>query len=402
LLDIKKIVKVCSVQKFGSQEIIFEEGDPGEEMFIILSGSARVLISGPDGNKVEIALLKAGDIFGEMSLLQGLPRSATIQVLEETTTVAINESNFEYVIIQEPSLAMRIMKSLSERLRRKNAELTKNRELLYLNAQLSDAVPQTTIEEIKAECKLEKLHDSDDFAELIQYVGRYSKVTHSNHSEYLFDKKIQCPICDQTINVQLYRSSKLRVKQIESDYRQIYTDFDPLWYIVWVCPHCCYANFSSDFMNISERERERIKAMSSTVKETFSFRPSIPLSLTQVFTGYYLMLHWYQQLKIPSTDLEKLGKIWLRISWLYFDVQEMEMFTAATGKALDHFLNLLNDIKLKTTAAQDQYLYLLVGELSLKLGNSADAKGYFYKSIGVKGGNVRMKQQAQDRIQEMK
>jgi hypothetical protein len=57
---------------------------------------------------------------------------------------------------------------------------------------------------------------------------------------------------------------------------------------------------------------------------------------------------------------------------------------------------------LKTTAAQDQYLYLLVGELSLKLGNSADAKGYFYKSIGVKGGNVRMKQQAQDRIQEMK
>ncbi|KUO76202.1 MAG: hypothetical protein APF81_10810 [Desulfosporosinus sp. BRH_c37] len=130
MLDIKKLVKVCSARKFGSQDIIFKEGDPGSEMFIILYGSVRVLITSSNGNKLEIAMLKAGDIFGEMSLLGDLNRSATVQALTETMTVAVNESNFESVICQEPSLALRIMKSLSERIRKQNTELAKYKDQL--------------------------------------------------------------------------------------------------------------------------------------------------------------------------------------------------------------------------------------------------------------------------------
>lgn len=130
MLDIKKLIKVCSAKRFRSQDIIFEEGDPGSEMFIILYGSVRVLVTAPNGQKVEIALLKAGDSFGEMSLLGDQHRSATVQALEETTTVAVDESNFESVICQEPSLALGIMKSLSQRIRRQNTELAKYKDRL--------------------------------------------------------------------------------------------------------------------------------------------------------------------------------------------------------------------------------------------------------------------------------
>ena len=402
MLDIKNLIKVCSVRRFEAQDIIFEEGDSGSEMFIILSGSARVLITATNGNKVEIAQLKAGDIFGEMSLLEGLRRSATVQLLEDTTTVAVNERNFESVIRQEPALALRIMKSLSDRIRKQNAELAKVKDQSVLNSQPLETGPLTTIVEIKEEQKLESTPKCDDFSNLIQHIGKYNEAKPANHSAYLFDKKILCPVCGQTIDVKLYRSSKLRIKQIESDYRQVYTDFDPLWYIIWVCPNCYYANFSTDFPNISDRERERIKELSSKAKDTFGSRPSGPLSLTQVLTGYYLTLYWFQQLKISSPDFEKLGKLWLRLSWLYHDVQEVEMSIAATRKALEYFLNLLNDIQLRTTAAQDQYINLLVGELSLKVGNIAEARNYFLQSIIHKGGNERMKQQAQNRIQELK
>ncbi|MFZ3130626.1 MAG: DUF2225 domain-containing protein [Desulfosporosinus sp.] len=335
MLDINKLVKVCSVRRFGSQDIIFEEGDPGSEMFIILSGSVRVLITAPNDNKLEIALLKSGDTFGEMSLLEGLHRSATVQALEETTTVAVNESNFESVICQEPSLALRIMKSLSERIRRQNTELAKYKDQLCHNSQPSDIGPLTTIVKIKEEHKIESTPEGDDFSNLIQHIGKYNEAAPSNHSAYLYDKKILCPVCDQTINVKLIRSSKLRLKKVEHDYRHVYTDFDILWYIVWVCPHCYYANFSADFPNISDRERKRIKELSSKAKDTFGPCPNGQLSLTQVFTGYYLALFWFQQLKIPPPDFEKLGKLWLRLSWLYHDVQEVEMSLAATRKDLE-------------------------------------------------------------------
>lgn len=345
MLDVQKLVQVCSIREYGSQDIIFEQGDSGSEMFIILSGAVRVLITVHNGNKVEIARLKAGDIFGEMSLLEGLQRSATVQVLEETTIAAVNESNFESVICQEPSLSLRIMKILSERIRRQTVELTKYMDQFNLNQQPLAPDPLPKIVEIKE--KHEPEDSQEEFSKLMLYIRKFDKVTPSNHAAYLFEKEITCPVCDQTINVKHFQSSELSIKQIESDYRQVYTDFDPLWYIVWVCPNCYYANFSTDFLNISNREREQIKGLSSAAKDTFGCLPTGPLSLTQVLTGYYLTLYWFQRLKTPAQDYEKLGKLWLRLSWLYQDVQEGEMSIAATRKALEYFLNRLSDIKLK-------------------------------------------------------
>jgi len=415
LLDIKKLVKLGTVRRYRSQAIIYQEGDLGSEMFIILSGSVRVLISNANGQKVEIDYLKAEDIFGEMSLLEGLQRSSTVQALEETITVAVNASNFESVIYNEPSLALRLVTNLSERLKDQNVELAKYKDQVCSNSQpvvidaaldvgpLIDTTQQTTtIVEIDEEHKLEDKPECDDFRKSIQYFEKYNKMAPSNHAAYLFDKKIQCPVCSQTIGVKHIRSSKLRLKQVELDYRQVYTDFDPLWYIVWVCPYCCYANFSVEFLRITDQERRRMKEFSSKAKNIFGPYVDGPLSLTQVLTGYYLMLYWFEQVKTHSLNLEKLGKLWLRLSWLFHDVQATEMFLAATKKALGYFINLLNDITVKTTIAQDQYLYLLVGELSFKIGQIDEARNYLRQSLVIKGGNIRMKEQAQTRIQDLK
>jgi uncharacterized protein (DUF2225 family) len=222
------------------------------------------------------------------------------------------------------------------------------------------------------------------------------------YSDYLYDKKVSCPVCDQLIEMKHIRYSKLRLKQVEPDYRQVYADFEPLWYEVWVCPYCYYANFSNDFLRVSDQERKQIKELSDKAKDIFGPYLEESSCLSHVFSGYYLMLYWSKNATSPSLNLEKLGKLWLRLSWLFHDVHEVEISSAAAKKALEYFLALLNDIRFKTNAAQDQYLYLLIGELNLKTGNITEAKNYFRKSIVTNGGNAHMKQLAQQRILDLK
>lgn len=414
MLDIKKLAKVCAVQRYQSQSIVFKKGDPGKEMFIIIFGSVRVFITDSNGQKVEIDRLKAGDIFGEMSLLESLPRSVTVETLEETATLSVNANNFETVIRQEPSLAMRLMKILCEYIRVQNIELAKYKDQAGLNSGPSDNElsvdngPQVdnnsraTIVETEEDHRQENITEGDDFRTLIRHLEKYDKPAPQNHSEYLFDKKILCPVCRRSFEVKHIRYSKLRLEKVEPDYRQVYTNFDPLWYVVWVCPYCYYANFTTDFPRISDRERKQIMELSNQAKDIFGPYLKGPLSLTQVLTGYYLMLFWFQQLETVPPDLEKSGKFWLRLSWLFNDMQEMEMTLAATRKALEYFTKLLNVIPVSITDEQVQYLYLLVGELSLKSGNKAEAKIYFHQSLAFNGGNVRMKKQAQNRILDLK
>lgn len=116
--DPKKLAAYGSVKKFGAGESVVYEGDVGDEMFIILQGKAYVEI----GN-ITVGELNAGDFFGEMSLIDGSPRSATITAADTLLLFAINEKNFERIIAWEPLVAVRIMKSLSRRLRELNEEI---------------------------------------------------------------------------------------------------------------------------------------------------------------------------------------------------------------------------------------------------------------------------------------
>ncbi len=97
-------------------DTIFEENSIGKEMYIILTGNAKV-IKKKDGVKTTLATLEEGDFFGEMSLFDNSPRSATVKALGDIKLLEINQKNFLKKISRDPSLAFRMLEKMSQRIR---------------------------------------------------------------------------------------------------------------------------------------------------------------------------------------------------------------------------------------------------------------------------------------------
>lgn len=113
-------------QRFGKElpkgSVIFKEGDSGKTMYIIQSGKVRIFKKVGDVEKT-LAVLGAGEFFGEMAILDDKPRSASADVAEDVKMLEIDEQTFETMIKSNPEIAYRIIKKLSQRLRETNAQI---------------------------------------------------------------------------------------------------------------------------------------------------------------------------------------------------------------------------------------------------------------------------------------
>lgn len=102
---------------------VFREGDLGTEMYIIQSGQVEILKRQANGEDRQLAVLSQGDFFGEMSILEDLPRTASARALSRCRLVEINGSTFDNMLRKNPEIAVRMMRKLSRRLRETDAML---------------------------------------------------------------------------------------------------------------------------------------------------------------------------------------------------------------------------------------------------------------------------------------
>ena len=96
---------------------IVAEGEPSQSLYILLSGRAKVQRSDSEGKEVILAVIGSGEFFGEMSLIDDEPRSASVITLEHCDFMAINKDSFKAMLVQSPDVCMKIMKGMVRRLR---------------------------------------------------------------------------------------------------------------------------------------------------------------------------------------------------------------------------------------------------------------------------------------------
>jgi len=109
------------VNEYDVNDVIFEEGSTGRELFVVLDGKVDIArVRGTD--KTVIVTLGKGEFFGEMAVIDGSSRSATaIAAAPNTRVMRINQARFVYLVSQQPAFALMIMDALSKRLRASNA-----------------------------------------------------------------------------------------------------------------------------------------------------------------------------------------------------------------------------------------------------------------------------------------
>jgi CRP-like cAMP-binding protein len=103
-------------RRLSPGEHLFEEGDAGDSMFVLQSGRVRVFRR-VGQTEVTIATLGPGELFGEMAVLEGLPRTATAVAAEPTIAVELNRQVFEDMVRENGEIALRVLRKLSGRLR---------------------------------------------------------------------------------------------------------------------------------------------------------------------------------------------------------------------------------------------------------------------------------------------
>jgi CRP/FNR family cyclic AMP-dependent transcriptional regulator len=104
-------------RKFQQGEAIFQQGDPGQALYLIESGQVRIYLQDEEGQETSVVVYGPGEIFGELAVIDGLPRSASVVAMEDTAVYMLNRDGFRKHMRNSPQLALNFMKALSVRVR---------------------------------------------------------------------------------------------------------------------------------------------------------------------------------------------------------------------------------------------------------------------------------------------
>jgi CRP/FNR family cyclic AMP-dependent transcriptional regulator len=121
--DLSRLGRAVVERKYKKGETIVKEGEQAVAFFMITKGRVAVSRSGKSKNGKALAEFGSGNVFGEMALLDGLPRDATVKAIDDTECLVLSRWDFVAELRTNPHIAVAMLPILSRRLREANAKL---------------------------------------------------------------------------------------------------------------------------------------------------------------------------------------------------------------------------------------------------------------------------------------
>lgn len=112
-----QIEKIGTRKSYKKNDVILMEEDSGTALFVIVTGKVKVARSSSDGREVILTILSDSDFFGEMAILDGLTRSATVTSIEETELFLLQRNDFMNLLHEHPEISVALLQELTKRLR---------------------------------------------------------------------------------------------------------------------------------------------------------------------------------------------------------------------------------------------------------------------------------------------
>ena len=308
---IVQLRKISTPKQFAQNDYICYEGQPGNEMYIILKGSIGVFLTNAIGSLTQVATIGNGDFFGEMAIVDNLPRSASCIALEDTIAVAITKDNLQEFLATCPEIAGQMLERMSGRIRKLDAELYKNNRFVK-----NRHVP---VFRVPAEFKQ----------------GHAVRAPYQD-PKFLQEYKQACPICGKAVTAVGLKRKILEEKAFHTDCRIIYAGCDPLWLEVLSCPHCSYTNHHLRFFGLNNFEYELVSKL--LVKE---HKPVVDSRIEKRGAFDIKVIQYLQAINInehinPGDNL-LIGGLWRNLFWMCKDASEMEFAKYSARMAIEKY-----------------------------------------------------------------
>jgi CRP/FNR family transcriptional regulator len=111
---------VLTTRTLARGHMVFREGDSGDRLFIVIDGKVKITRAAADGRENLLALLGAGEMFGELSLFDPGPRTASVTTVTEATLASLDHDDLRPLLTERPGVAVQLLRALAQRLRRTN------------------------------------------------------------------------------------------------------------------------------------------------------------------------------------------------------------------------------------------------------------------------------------------
>ncbi len=115
--SLDEIERLSVLRRFPKNTILFIEGDESTHLYVVKEGKVSASVSGEDGREVILNYMGVGEYFGELALLDGKPRSATVRTVTACEIIAVSRSSFQDLLKTDPSFVLQVTSELTGRVR---------------------------------------------------------------------------------------------------------------------------------------------------------------------------------------------------------------------------------------------------------------------------------------------
>jgi len=121
--ELAKVASLAQVRSVPKDTTIFHAGDTADAVFVVANGKVKIIVTSTDGKEFILTQLGAGQVFGEMALLESGPRSASVLTVTAVELLVISRRDFHHLLDAAPRITRKLLAILSRRLRRANAKM---------------------------------------------------------------------------------------------------------------------------------------------------------------------------------------------------------------------------------------------------------------------------------------
>jgi CRP-like cAMP-binding protein/uncharacterized protein (DUF2225 family) len=356
---------------FPRGRVLFREGDTTAEFYVVLQGSVEISIKDPEsGQKHVLTVIQPGGFFGEMSCFSGMARSATAVTAEDSVLLFFNQDTAIQLMRASPRFALGVIQTLCDRIR------TNNERISRLSALVGDPEKVAATAQPAAPAAAAAPGPSANLAATVAAAAsaaRPAAVRDVPPPDYdknqLWGKVVTCQVSNTRFMALNVRPEASQVKSRESDFREVVTGPNPLWYAVYACPECGYAAYPDDFATLAPEQTHALGEKSEQRKGVIGEAElNGERGRDETIRAFRLAIDCYL---LREPDARRLGGLYHRLAWLYREAGDEANEKRYLVEAIKQYAASVDGGDMDGSA-ELQLLYT-VGDLYLRAGSPVES-----------------------------